>query len=146
VARPVISLAINAKGTVKIGSPIVIGVILTNTSRHKIVVERQVRGTDCQVDVRDMSGKLAPDTRFGLIYNGHVSISDMSQISPHDLNNATVNIPVKAGKTWTWGLDVGRFYDMSKPGKYLIYIRMLDPENPSLPWVKSNAIIVEMIP
>jgi hypothetical protein len=43
-------------------------------------------------------------------------------------------------------LDVGRFYDMSKPGKYLIYIRMLDPENPSLPWVKSNAIIVEMIP
>jgi hypothetical protein len=143
--KPVISLAISAKPTVKGGS-VGIHVVLTNTSTHDIVIGREVRGTDCVVEVRDENGNLPPETKFGLLYNGHVSVSDMSQIDPHDLNGAFVSIPVKAGKTWEWDLDAAKRYDMSKPGKYLIFIEKLDPENPALPGVKSNTVAVTVIP
>jgi hypothetical protein len=145
-AKPVISLAINSKPTVKVGSTVGIHVVLTNTSAHDIVIEREVRGTDCAVEVRDANGKLAPDTKFGLLHNGHVSVTDMSQIDPHDLNGAVVSIPVKAGKTWEWDLDAAKFYDMSKPGEYSIFIGKLDPEDPSLPAVMSNTITVTVTP
>jgi hypothetical protein len=145
-AKPVISLTISAKPTIKVGSTVGIHVVLANISTHDIVVQREVRGTDCFVDVRDENGKLPPDTKFGLIYNGHVSITDMSQINPNDLNGASVYIPVKAGKTWEWDLDAAHFYDMSKTGKYLVFIRKFDPENSPLLWVRSNTIAVTVVP
>jgi hypothetical protein len=145
-AKPAISLTITSKPTVNVGYTVGIHVVLTNTSAHDIVVQREVRGADCAVDVRDENGKLPPDTKFGLLHNGHVSITDMSQIDPRDLRGALVYIPVKAGKTWEWDLDAAKFYDLSKPGKYLVFIQKLDPEDPSLPSVKSNTIAVTVVP
>jgi len=145
-SRPVISLAITSKPKMKVGSPVVITVTLANISGRDIEVEREIRGTDCRVDVRDISGKSVQDSKFGLLYNGHDTVGDVSQVNPRDLNGATVDIPVKAGKTLAWGLDVGKFYDLSKPGQYSIFVQRLDPEDPSLPWVKSNVITVSIIP
>ena len=144
-SRPVISLAISAKPTLKAGSPVVIGVTLRNISRHDIVFGREIRGKDDRIDVRDSTGKLAPDTKLGLLYNGHVVV-ETGQVNPQDMNLNWVTIPVKAGKTWGWGVDVSQFYDMSRPGKYSIFIQRLDPIDPSLPGIKSNVISVTILP
>jgi hypothetical protein len=147
-AKPVISLAIHSIASIQAGSKVFIHVVLTNTSAHDIVVEREVRGTDCAIDVRDEKGKLAPDTKYGLVTNGHVNINDLdlNTIDPQDLTGALVSIPVKAGKTWEWGLDATQRYDMSKPGKYQIFVEKLDPENPALKAVRSNTISVTVMP
>ena len=147
-AKQVISLTISSKPAVKVGSIVGIHVVLTNTSEHDSGVEREVRGTDCAIDVRDQKGNFAPDTKYGLPFNGHVNVDDLdpSTINHNDLNGALVSIPVKAGKTWEWDLDATKRYDMSKPGKYQIFIQKLDPEDPALPAVKSNTIIVTVAP
>jgi hypothetical protein len=146
ISRRSISLAISAKPTLKVASPLVVSITLTNISGHDMIVERMIRGSDTLVDVRDSAGKWVPDTKAGKFFNGHNNSADLSQLNVNDLNDATVNLPVKAGKTVAWGLDVGRFYDLSKPGKYSIFIQRVDPEDPSLPGIKSNVITVSIIP
>lgn len=144
--KPVISLSISSKPTAKVGSTVGIHVVLKNISAHGVAIVGEVRGRDYKIDVRDVNGKLAPDTKLGLIYNGHVSITDSSQIDPKDLNGKAVYGTLKAGETSEGDLDAAKFYDMSKPGKYAIFIQKLDPEDPSLLAVKSNTISVTMIP
>lgn len=144
--KPVIALFISSQRVVRVGAPVVITVVLTNRSHHSLVIEREVSGTDCQIEVRDDTGKLVPETKFGLVYNGHVEVVDMSGIDPHDLNRATVNIAVKPKRTLSWGVDVTRFYRMDRPGTYWLSVQRLDPEDPALPWVKSNTIEVSIIP
>ena len=138
--KPVIALTIRSATIFKAGALVPVHVVLQNISSHDIVIEREVRGTDCSIDVRDVVGKLPPDTKFGLVHNGHASITDPSQIDPRDLNGKLVTIPVAAGKTWEWDLDVARFYDLSKPGRYLIFVEKPDPEDSSLAPVRSNTI------
>lgn len=144
--KPVIALFISSERVVKVGGAVPITVVLTNRSHHDVLVERDVRGTDCQIDVRDEAGEPAPETRFGVIYNGHAEPIDMNDFDPKDFNSATVNIVVKPKKKLAWGLDATRFYRMDRTGKYSISVRRLDPENPALPWVKSNVIDLEIIP
>ncbi len=43
------------------------------------------------------------------------------------------------------GIDAAKFYDMSKPGKYLIFIQKADPENPAI-LMKSNVVTVTVTP
>ena len=144
--EPVISLVISAKPSAKLGESIFVHVLLTNVSSHDIVVPREVRGTDCGIDVRDVTGTLAPDSRFGLLHNGHTSVTDLSQVDPNDLKGKVVYVSVKAGKTWEWDLEVTKFYDITKPGKYLIFVTKLDPEDPALPFVKSNTLTLQVTP
>ena len=81
--QPVISLKISAaQSPIKTGAPVRVRVILTNEATHDVVFWRDTRGMDCRVDVRDASGKLAPDTKLGYIVNGHVANPDVTRISP----------------------------------------------------------------
>src|SRR5882757_2044895 len=76
-SQAVVSLAISPmKSSVQSGSRILIKVVLTNISNHDIVVVREVSGTDCKVDVRDMAGTLASDTKYGRLWNGHAAVTD----------------------------------------------------------------------
>jgi len=145
-APPTISLTISAvHDSVKAGSPVVIDVTLLNKSSHDIVFRREIRGRDLHVDVRDVTGKLAADTKLGYIWNGHVANLDVTRVSPQDLSLNTVIVTVKAGETLPWELDAGRLYDLSQPGKYSIQVQRQDPENPAL-IVKSNTITVTATP
>lgn len=144
--KPVISLTISSRPTAKVGSTVGIHIVVKNISAHEVAIVGGVKGRDYKIDVRDVNGKLAPDTKLGLIYNGHVSITNSNQIDPKDLNGKAVYGTLKAGETSEGDLDAAKFYDMSKPGEYLIFIQKWDPEAEPLLTVKSNTISVTMIP
>ena len=131
--------------SVKVGSPVFIEVTVTNKSGHDIVVPREVRGTDSQVEVRDLTGKLADDSKFGYVWNGHVANPDPSQVSVKDLQGVIFTVTIKPGEKLTWHLDAAKFYSMNKPGKYAIVVQKADPEIPSVA-LKSNVITVTMVP
>ncbi len=131
--------------SVKIGSSVYIEVTAANKSGHDIVVPREVRGTDSQIEVRDLSGKLADDSKFGYVWNGHVADPDPSQVSVKDLEGMIFTVTVKPGEKLTWHLDAAKFYSMNKPGKYAIIVQKADPENPSVA-LKSNVVTVTMVP
>jgi hypothetical protein len=143
---PTTSVAIKAfHDSSKAGVSIVIEVTLTNTSNNVIRFSRLLSGADSKIDARDINGKSAPDTRFGYAYNGHVAQLDPALISPGELNDNLIPVTVGAGQATTWQINVSKFYDMSRAGKYNIQIQREDPENPTLT-VKSNLITVTVMP
>jgi hypothetical protein len=132
---------------VKAGSPVSVIVTLTNNSKEDIQLGRLLSGSDSKIDVRDSNGNPPPDTRFGYIHNGHVAQSDLdpSRVYVDDLKDSGVGVIVKAGQSTTWGIVVTRFYVMSLPGKYSIYIERADPADPKT-ILKSNTITVTVTP
>jgi hypothetical protein len=144
--QPVVTLNVSAvQPSVKVGSPVRVKVVLQNISDHDIIVSREVRGLDCRVDVRDAEGRLAPDTKLGYLWNGHVSNPDLSRLSSQELTGSLISGSVKRGETLTWELDASKFYEIKQPGKYSIQVERKDPENHSL-MVKSNVITVTVTP
>jgi hypothetical protein len=141
---PVLSIRISAEhASVKLGSPIRLNVMLMNTSNHDVNIVQSLKGGEYKVDMRDADGKLARDSSFGYIHNGHIAQTDMepSRISSGDLADSLVGGLIKAHDTMPWVLTATRFYEISQPGKYAIQIERPDPENPSVS-VKSNTITV----
>lgn len=132
---------------VKAGSPVSVIVTLTNNSKQDVEFGRLLSGADSKVEVLDSNGNSPPDTRFGYIHNGHVAQSDLdpSRVSVDDLKDSGVGVMVKAGQSTTWGIVVTRFYVMSLPGKYSIYIERADPADPKTT-LKSNTITVTVTP
>jgi len=140
---PVISLAISAvRKSVRARSPVRVKVVLTNKSSHGILVGREVRGSDCQIEVRDVNGHLARDTAFGSVRNGR---AESSRVTPQYLVVNGFDVTVKAGETLSWELDASKWFDMTQPGKYSIHIQKRDPESLQT-IVKSNAITVRVTP
>lgn len=163
--KPASSLTISAaKDSVKSGSPVLIEVTLLNISNHDIVLDRLLSGADCRIDVRDVNGKWPPDTKFGYIHNGHVPVANrdpsiLASLSARELFDQSVDVPVKAGQTWKWPIDVGKFYDLSNSGKYTIQVERADvgptaiaggtrgsQNPPASVLVKSNTITVTVTP
>lgn len=145
-SQAVASIAISAvQEYVRAGSPVRIRVTLKNTSDHGVFITRDVAGRECKVEVRDVNGKLAADTKAGYIWNGHVASPDPSRVSPQDLKGALVFGNLKSGEVVQWEFDAAKFYEMNRPGPYTIQIRRADPENPSIT-ISSNAITVTIEP
>lgn len=144
--QPVITLNISAvQKSIKAGSSVQIRVNLKNISSHDIALVMEVKGRDCRVDVRDADGKLAPETKLGYVWNGHVASPDPSRVSPQDLTGNLVYGTLKAGETQSWQMDVSKLYELKQPGRYTIQVERKDPENPSIT-VKSNTITVTVTP
>jgi hypothetical protein len=144
-SQAVASIAISAvQDHVKAGSPVRIRATLKNTSDHGVFITRERAGRECEVDVRDVDGKLAADTKAGHIWNGHVASPDPSSVSPQDLQGVLVFGNLKSGEVVQWEFDAAKFYEMKGPGRYTIQIRRADPENPSI--ISSNAITVTVEP
>jgi len=147
IPQPVTSLAISAlQDSVKVGSQVRIKVTLTNNSDHDLKFFRDDRGRDCGLDVRDVSGTLAPDTHLGYLLNGHVAKVDETRVSPEDLKGNSVVSTVKAGETLAWQMNVSSRYDMSKPGSYSIQVQRQDPGMILGLALKSNKITVTVTP
>src|SRR5216684_5499086 len=88
-STPVNSISISAfHDSVKAGSPVYIIVQFTNKTDHDLEFARVLSGADCKIDVRDVQGKLPPETGFGYIHNGHVAHpeEDLTRFSGKDLN------------------------------------------------------------
>jgi len=144
--RPATSLAISAvQKSASVGSPLEIEVVLTNNTNHDITVGRELSGMDCRVDVRDRQGKLPADTRFGYLRNGHADNARLMELTSGELNTNAVYIPVKAGETLTWKLDLNKLYVLNEPGKYRVQVHRRDSVDASLV-VKSNTVTVTVIP
>jgi hypothetical protein len=148
--RPVTSITISPlHDSLKVGYPVLVNITVTNTSNHDgVEITRLRSGADSQIDVRDANGKLAPDTSFGYVHNGHVAQPDLdpARFSAADLaDNATGGATLNAKEATTWSINVSRFYDMSQPGKYSIRIQRGDPEDLEA-FVKSNTITVMVTP
>jgi hypothetical protein len=142
------SIAISAlHDSVKAGSPIYIVVQLTNTTNHDIGFQRLRSGADCKMDVRDVQGNLPADTGRGYLHNGHVANSqlDETRFSGGDLSDNIMGEMVKAGQTIAWDINISKFYDLGKPGKYAIRLERADPEDPKTV-LKSNTVTVTLTP
>lgn len=142
--RPVNSVTISAfRDSVKTRSPVYITVEFRNNSDHDLEFARVLSGADCKIDVRDVQGKLSPETGFGYIHNGHVAHpgEDLTRFSSKDLNDKGIWATVKAGQTTKWDINAARFYDMTQPGKYAIRVEREDPEDPKVV-LKSNTVTV----
>jgi hypothetical protein len=146
--RPVNSITISAfRDSVKTRSPVYITVEFRNNTDHDLEFARVLSGADCKIDVRDVQGKLPPETGFGYIHNGHVAHpeEDLTRFSGKDLNDEGVWAAVKAGQTTEWVINAAKFYDMRQPGKYAIRVEREDPEDSKV-ILKSNTVTVTMIP
>jgi hypothetical protein len=145
---PVNSITISVfHDSVKAGTPVYIVVHLTNGTGHDIAFQRLLTGAECKMDVRDAQGNLPADTGRGYLHNGHVANSqlDETRFSTGDLTDNIIGELVKAGQTITWGINVAKFYEMGKPGKYSIRLERADPEDPKT-ILKSNTVTVTLTP
>jgi hypothetical protein len=108
---------------VKVGAPVLVRAVLTNTSSKDIVLWRE-RGAEYHVDVRDEEGNLAPDTKLGFYKNGHVNLStiDPAKLDLHYLSGSGVCFVLKPGVSLHDEVNVSRFYNMAKPGIYAVRV------------------------
>jgi hypothetical protein len=142
------SIAITPRNdSTKVGSPVFIIVSLTNTSQMDYTIQRLSSGADCLIDVRDVGGKLPPDTSFGYLHNGHVAARDRdpTRYSTADLMDNLIVGSLKAGQTMKWTINVSRFYDLSQPGKYQITVERADLADRNVT-LKSNTVTVTIVP
>jgi hypothetical protein len=142
-AKPSFSIEIAAVyDTVKIGSPIVVKMTLTNISDHELKFWNSAKGPYC-VEVRDSKGKIPPETDMGFELNGHAKREDVvKRVGRSALDFNGVAVPLKPGEKWPEQFDVRERYNLTQPGKYTVYVRRELEE--SYKYVMSNEITVTL--
>ena len=132
-AEPPLVLTLTAPQTaIKRGSEVRVEVTITNNSNRPITLEITSPLCDYEVEVRDSTGNLAPDTdvkKASDCANRMVTGRDIGvQLMPHESKKDTIPITL--------------FSDMSKPGKYSIQVTWKGPKEIGNVAVKSNKIAV----
>jgi hypothetical protein len=120
---------------VKAGSPLRLTVEVRNETHHEITIAREATGRDTRIVVMDEHGDSPPDTEFGLARNGNV---DVNRLPAQNLSNAWV--PIKTGEKLSWAIDVTKWYDLTKPGRYSFFVFRFDDE--SKKEIKSKTVTV----
>lgn len=140
--RPPYAIDISVtQGAIKVGAPVTLQIVLTNASKTNIgfgtsAAKSHEQGElDYKVHVFDATGKRSAETAVGhKLRTGEDRPGEGIVIIS---SGATISIP--PGETLTRRIkDVGKLYDMSKPGKYAIQVERIDGDS-GLP-VKSNTI------
>jgi hypothetical protein len=147
--QPVLAVGISpVRDSVSTKNEVVVNVKYTNASDHPLSLTCSM-GLGLDIDVRDASGKRAPETDFARLYDPSVNDTqkfDIIKAHPNYLNNDHQASAVLApGESWSWRLFVTRFYDMHQPGKYTIQTQEHDRENRLL-MIKSNTVTVTVTP
>jgi len=149
--KPPFSLTINTMDQqVASDSLLKARVTLTNISDHDISIWKESTddegGTTYKVEVHYDNGKMPPETKLGVVRNGHADEAQLSQVPPDErhLGFSGACLVVKSGKSMTEEVSVSRLYDLSKPGKYVIQVSRVDEVTGM--FVKSNAIAVTVTP
>jgi hypothetical protein len=136
-AKQPFTIAISSKSpTVKAGSSVWVVVQLTNTSDQGLNASAafsDLTGVDPNFvfDVRDSRGHLAPKRMHDHpeLAGGHVVFR---------------TLPPRGSLTDP--ADIGRLYDLSQPGKYVIQVSRRASDNPKDGVIKSNKITVTVTP
>ncbi len=132
--QPVLAVEISpVKNSVSTKDAVTVNVTYTNVSDHQLILRWSMLGIGLDIDVRDASGKPAPETDFGRFYDAAVDDKQkfaLQQAHPETFFAADRQdfAALDAGKTKTWEFAVTRFYDMHQPGKYTIQSRCMIPE------------------
>jgi hypothetical protein len=139
---PAFSLTIQAKDhTIKTGSPVWVDVTERNNSDQILPLGRgkpltaDQGGETFTVDVWNEKGMRPDETTFYRRKLGHLTLEERAE-APVPLGGGEVRF-VKPGETTTDRIDVGRLYDLSRPGRYTIQVQ--------LP-IQSNKITVTVSP
>ena len=144
-STPTISLTIRAtRDSARIGAPIIIKVNLKNISDHDVQLVMENGGKDSGLEVRDAHGKLVPDTVLGSVWNGHPQSKIPQEVPMHDLEGQLLFGVLKPEDTETWEVDANKFYQIREPGKYVIQVCRVDPDNAGV--VRSNKLTITVTP
>jgi hypothetical protein len=143
-AQPTVSITIHAKDRrVKVGSPVWVAVTEKNKSQRILAVGRErpldmdQGGVSFFVDIWDSNGVRAPESTFYRKILGHPTPTEKAALGPEQLRMSSgFAVLLKPGEKTTNRIDVGRLYDLTRPGKYTIQLAFL----------KSNKIIVRITP
>ena len=128
------SLTITAdQAEIKSGSEATVNTTLTNLSNRAVSLEFTSPLCDYVVEVRDSTGKMAPDTKDkpAQFCAGGMKISGrdiITQLKPND--------------SWKDNIPVSLSSDMSQPGKYSVQVMWKPPKEFGGVLVKSNTITV----
>ena len=133
-----------------------IGVALTNPSDQPISFRYLRWWPSTVLEVRDQSGHLVPETkelqnlrkkwfRDGE-WTGPPVVNKQWWAGPSDEDVTVLTPHVGPGQSGqvSWGVNVSKSYDMSRPGKYSILAK-LRSYYPSQKWLRSNRVWVTIV-
>ena len=114
------------------GSDVHIGVTLTNISGHPITFQ-SVRwfGPPTFFVIRDKSSRIVPESE------------DLKKL--REKYPPSDDITVKPKGQVSWGVQVNKYWDMSRPGTYSIFAKLRSDE-PDQKWFHSNQVRVTLKP
>ncbi len=113
-----------ADRTVKTGSPVWVDATVKNISDKVLPFGKESPtksdqgGRTYKVDVVDESGTRRPETLFYRRILGHLTPEERAHYEPGP--RSAFHLLLGPGETTTDRVDVGRLYDLGRPGKYTI--------------------------
>lgn len=149
-AQSTVAIVLRAEhDTLKAGVPIILTATLTNRSDHEIAFGYDRTRGIFDVDALDETGRLAADKRPGY-YDGRLDLERFARTSTPEevfksglLTGHVVWTTLKPGGTLVETIDVGKYYEMTRPGSYEVVVQKPDPETKGM--VKSNSIEVTVM-
>ena len=118
--------AVNA--TVQQGAPILVELTTTNNLSQPLKLGKSNPGSEYQMDVRDAQGQPVAQTAL---------YKDLQ--NPQYVFRLTTQI-LKPQESAKEQVDIGKFFDLTKPGTYSVQIQRLVPRQYGSGTVKSNIV------
>ena len=148
--KPIVaSLVLSAPtGPVKSGSKVELSIALTNVSEGDISIDLWEQ---CNIDIWDEDGILAPETALGEILNQRPLKQRKAKggVSPASMNSRQVYKRFKPGDAWEWHQDITARYEPLPPGKYTVQAingaYVWNTQTGSGP-IKSNVVTLTVVP
>jgi len=137
-AAPEFSITANAEyAEVKSGSLVLVNVTLTNLSSHVVSFALSNPLCDYVVEVRDGTGRLAPDTedksKADCSHRGEISgATGVYRLKPHE--SVKLRIPISM------------FSDLSRPGDYSVQVAWRAPKELGNAVVRADTIRITVTP
>lgn len=139
-ATPTIAITITAANSAKIGLPMLVRVIVTNTSGHDIVVPvMSLEGlrNHLHMEIRDSAGKALLPRKTSTANNSNTMVSPKIEDIPFGGQRSFFLAP---GTSNAFAMDLSQAYDLSQPDKYRIQAQYFDKSDRV--WIKSNFIMI----
>ena len=149
-SEPPFSLTISSPpgDSVRLGLPIGLNVVTTNTSNHNINLwaekaELEQAGATYNIVVHDATGAVPPLTEFGHKANSRKDVPRDTNPDVMSSGNGT-GLVLKPGESWRDAISVNDLFILQKPGDYSIQVERFDPASKTM--VKSNTVTVTVTP
>jgi len=123
---------------VKVGDEVRVHAVLTNVSDKEILARGSPKGaraeTNYTVQVHDRNGNEAPETEYG------------RAARMHQFAGSVLKVLLKPGEKMEEDTILGKQFDLSSPGDYLVRLSRPVSNDPKDGIVKSNEITITVIP